>query len=189
MNQCQQPEIASERADAANLKRTVRPRADRKEDVMQYRTLEQTREVAVVHAAFRRTMSREDRLERWAEVLERRGGLIQALPATEFVPWRERRQMRADGSALSVALTDPVLRAAGLSGDRYEDGVAFFGLCDEEAHLIMCSCYAGETPSAMEVAARVRYTAAAPRILALNLGLLPVAVVGALFASVLAAAF
>jgi hypothetical protein len=35
----------------------------------------------------------------------------------------------------------------------------------------------------------VRYTAAAPRILALNLGLLCVAVIGALFASVLAAAF
>jgi hypothetical protein len=156
---------------------------------MQYRTLEQTRKVAVVHAELRRTMSREDCLERWAKVLERRGGLIQALPATEFVPWRERRQMRADGSALSVALTDPVLRAAGLSGDRYEDGVAFFGLREEEAHLILCSCYAGETSSAMEVAARVRLTATAPRVLAFNLGLLSVAAVGALVASVLAAAF
>lgn len=65
-----------------------------------YRTLAQTRDVAVVHPSGGRAMSRAERLERWADALERRGGKVRALRAMEFVPWREARAMRADGSAL-----------------------------------------------------------------------------------------
>ncbi len=105
-------------------------------------------------------MSRAERLERWADAPERRGHTVRALRAMEFVPWREARAMRADGSALSVAFADPVLRTGGLQGDRYEDAVALFGLRDDEAHYILCSCHAGgETTSTRPAAARVRETA------------------------------
>src|SRR6478672_7363780 len=100
---------------------------------MKHRTREQLSEVATIHPGVGPALTRAERLERWAEALERRGGTVRALRGTEFLPWPERRAMREDGSALSVAFEDPVLRAAGLRGDRYVDGTAFFELRDDEA--------------------------------------------------------
>jgi hypothetical protein len=153
---------------------------------MQYRTIEQLRQVAVIHPSVGRTMTRAERLERWAEALERHGGRVRALREIEFVPWSERRARREDGSALSVAFADPVLREAGLSGDRYEDALTFFELRDDEAHLILCSCYAGETPSARRVAARVRHAATRRSEVAFSLGL-PLALIASTVVGVMAA--
>jgi hypothetical protein len=138
---------------------------------MKHRTLDELSGVAVIHPDVGRALTRAERLERWAEALERRGGTVRALRGTEFVPWPDRRAMREDNSALSVAFDDPVLRAAGLGSDRYEDGVAFFKLRDDEAHLILCSCYRGETPLASEVAGRVRSVMRARAETALTLAL------------------
>jgi hypothetical protein len=167
------------------LERNAKRQNRLKEEVMQYRTIEQMRQVAAIHPNCR-TMTRAERLERWAEALERRGGTVRALREIEFVPWSERRARRAHGSALSVAFADPVLRESGLSGDRYEDGLAFFELRDDEAHLILCSCYAGETLSAREVAARVRHAATLRRGVALSLGL-PLVLIASTVVGVMAA--
>jgi hypothetical protein len=124
---------------------------------VQYRTREQISEIAAIQPGIGAALSRAERLQRWAELLEQRGGCVAALRATEFLPWPERRAMRADDSALTVAFADPVLRAAGLASDRYEDGLTFFELTDDEAHLILCGCHSGERPAASDVAARARF--------------------------------
>jgi hypothetical protein len=136
---------------------------------MQHRSLEQLKEVATIHPS--RALTRAERLERWAALLEQRGGTVRALRGIEFVPCRERQVARDDDSALSVAFADPVLRAAGLAGDRYRDGVAFFELRDEDAHFILCSCHAGDTPAAKAVATRIRHAAKGQSEAALMLGL------------------
>jgi hypothetical protein len=138
---------------------------------MQHRTLEQLKDIATIHPSHGREMTRAERLDRWAELLEQRGGWVRALRGVEFVPWRERQTAREDDSALSVAFADPVLRAAGLAGDRYQDGVAFFALRDDEAHFILCSCHAGDTPSAKAVATRIRHAAKGQSEAMLMLGL------------------
>jgi hypothetical protein len=155
---------------------------------MQYRTREQLSSVAAIHPSADRAMTRDERLERWAEVLERRGGTVRALRGIEFVPRPELRATREDGSALSVAFGDPVLRASGLRSDRYEDAVAFFELREHEAHLILCNCYRGETPSAKEVAGRVRCATKSRCDVGLSLAMPMLVSVAAAVAALLAAA-
>ncbi len=60
-------------------------------------------------------MSRRERLERWAECLEREPQRrLKSLEGIEYGPVAERRAARADHSPLSVAFADPVLREDGL---------------------------------------------------------------------------
>jgi len=79
--------------------------------------------VADVHAIPPRPpLTRVQRLERWAEALERDPDRV--LTSLEEIEWKsedERRAMRADGSALTVAYEDPVLRTEGLGSDRLGD--------------------------------------------------------------------
>jgi hypothetical protein len=101
-------------------------------------------------------MSKRERLQRWAEVLEQNGGTLRSLYETEFVPYRRRRTMREDNSPLTVAFEDPVLRGQGLKGDTYGDAIDFFELSNADAHRILCYCHAGHTISARMVGERVR---------------------------------
>ena len=75
-----------------------------------------------------------------------------------------------------------MLRAEGLTRDCYGDAVAFFGISDRQAHLILCNCYFGETASARDVAARVRHAAIGRPDMLLGLGMV------SLFASMVAIA-
>jgi hypothetical protein len=49
--------------------------------------------------------------------------------------------MRGDGSPISVAFEDPVLRAAGLENDNYGEAKRFFELTDGQLHEIICYCH------------------------------------------------
>ncbi len=101
-------------------------------------------------------MTRRARLERWAEVLEREP--TRELKSLEEIEWKsraERRAIRADGSPLTVAFEDPVLRAEGLASDRLGDASDFFGLSADNAHFALCSCFHGRTMTAGEAASRV----------------------------------
>jgi hypothetical protein len=102
-------------------------------------------------------MSRRERLERWAKLLAQQPerGLC-AIEGTEFGTRRERRAKRADGSPITVAFKDPVLRAEGLRGDRLGDAVDFFEISEREVHHLICYCHHGHTVSAGAVAARLR---------------------------------
>ncbi len=102
-------------------------------------------------------MTRRQRLERWAEVLEQEPA--RELKSLEEIEWKtkaERRALRADGSPLTVAFEDPVLRAEGLASDRLGDASDFFGLSADNAHFVLCSCFHGRTMTAGEAASRVR---------------------------------
>jgi hypothetical protein len=59
-------------------------------------------------------MSREERLARWVEALERDPRrILRPLHQIEFRTPNERRAIREDNSPLTVAYEDPVLRAEG----------------------------------------------------------------------------
>jgi hypothetical protein len=128
------------------------------EDVMEHKTLEQIRDVAdVLPDRPERRLSRRQRLERWAEILEREGGRrLATLREIEYAPPEDRDDMRADDSPLTVAFADPRLRAEGLAGDSVGDAAAFFGMSPMQLHGILCLCHHGATIAADAAARRVR---------------------------------
>ena len=64
-------------------------------------------------------LSKRERLDRWAELLEREPDrILKTLDEIEWKPKAQRRALRADGSALTVAYSDPVLRTAGTTRSR-----------------------------------------------------------------------
>jgi len=102
-------------------------------------------------------LSRRERLDRWAELLETTPDrFVATLEETEWKPAGERRALRADGSALTIAYADPVFRAAGLRSDTYGDAIDFFELSDMDAHIVLCSCHGGAVMRAEDAARRVR---------------------------------
>jgi hypothetical protein len=114
------------------------------EATMKYQSLEQIALEADVHPGM--GMSRRERLERWVELLEQRPHRrLSTIEGTEFGSRREREAKRADHSPLTVAFEDPVLRAAGLRGDRIGDAVGFFDLSHGEVHRLVCYCHHGRT--------------------------------------------
>ncbi|SFQ07968.1 hypothetical protein SAMN03159463_05585 [Mesorhizobium sp. NFR06] len=111
--------------------------------------------------------TRAERIERWAELLDRSPlRCLAALTGTEYVDPDVRERVRADGSALSVAFADPLLRAAGLRSDTYGEAKRFFELSDWQLHDVVCSCHAGTTMKASWAAARVRRLISANRFFA-----------------------
>jgi hypothetical protein len=124
---------------------------------MEYKPVEQLRTLADLHDAAPTCLTRRERLERWAEVLQREPeARLRALGEIEFHPRQERPFMRADGSPLTVAYADPVLRAAGLRGDTLGDGMLFFDLSERQAHRLLCSCMNGFSISSERAAIQIR---------------------------------
>ncbi len=125
---------------------------------MKHQTLEHLQVVAEVDQDYpRRAMSRRQRLERWAELLERNPDRrLSTLHQTEYQPTRARATMRGDGSPIAVAFEDPVLRAAGLENDSYGEAKRFFKLTDGQLHEIICYCHFGATVNAATAAHHIR---------------------------------
>jgi len=124
---------------------------------MEYRKVDELRDVADVRVADRPAMTRQEKLERWAELLERdTSRRLRSLGEIETKTAEERRVMRSPDSPLTVAFEDPVLRGAGLAGDRLGDAVDFFELSDDDAHRLLCSCMNGWSMSSGKVARGVR---------------------------------
>ena len=125
---------------------------------MKHQTLEQLQTVAEIHPdRNHQPMSRAERLERWAMLLdqepERR---LATLHGTEYQPDERRLSMRSAGSPLTVAFDDPVLRAEGLANDTYGEAKRFFELTDWQMHEIVCHCHLGDAMRAGSAANRVR---------------------------------
>jgi hypothetical protein len=124
---------------------------------MQYKSLDVLHEVADLHEEARTTLSRAERLERWAELLEREPSRrLRSLGEIESRTPAERLLMRSPDSPLTVAYDDPVLRSAGLASDRLGDGMSFFEISEDDAHRLMCSCLNGWSMSSGKVARGVR---------------------------------
>ncbi len=125
---------------------------------MEHKSLEQLEALSIGR---RNRMTRRERLERWARLLEANpDARLRPLKDIEFVPPGQRRLLRAEQSPLTVAYEDPELRAEGLKGDTFGDAVDFFQLSDRRAHYLLCECHYLTMPSSSEVAARVRHAAA-----------------------------
>jgi hypothetical protein len=125
---------------------------------MEHRTLDEIKPLAEV-TPFQTTsskMSRRERLERWATVLERHEGTLVPLNRIEYLPERERVLLRGTGTPLTVAYQDPILREEGLASDRLGDATAFFDLTKGQAHCLLCDCNYYGTMTAEGVATRVR---------------------------------
>jgi len=130
---------------------------------MEYKTLNDIRDVADILPTWpsARPLSKGERLERWAEALEREGERrLKTLFEIEYALPGERAVLRADDSALTVAFNDPRLRAEGLAGDTVGDAVVFFGISEWALHDILCFCHHGATMGADAAAIRVRAAAA-----------------------------
>lgn len=124
---------------------------------MKHQTVEQLRLVAEVETFPAQTLNRKERLERWAELLERNPHWhLSTLRQTEHQSPSVRANMRGDGSPISVAYSDPMLRAAGLADDTYGEARRFFELSDDELHEVICYCHYGSAVSAATAAAQIR---------------------------------
>jgi hypothetical protein len=112
---------------------------------MNYRTNEQARQMAIVSSSRSlQSMPYSQRLERWANLLDHYSGNgLEPLRGTEYRPSVQRAILRADNSPLSVAFTDPLLRAHWLAGDTYGDIQDFFGIGDAALHQMVCYCHCG----------------------------------------------
>jgi hypothetical protein len=130
----------------------------REEAIMKHHALEQLQAIAAVDRDHpEKLMSRNQRLERWAALLEQNPGQrLSTLPQTENQPVIARASMRADGSPMSIAFADPVFRAAGLANDSYGEAKRFFELTDRQLHRTICYCHFGATVSAATAAHYVR---------------------------------
>jgi hypothetical protein len=122
---------------------------------MEHKTTAQLREIAEIKPA--KILTRRERLDRWAELLERDPrARLRTLDEIEWQPKAKRASMRADGSPFSVAYADPVLRAAGLEGDTLGDAMRFFEMSEHEAHRVVCFCMHGRTVEGRRAADSVR---------------------------------
>jgi len=121
---------------------------------MERKSVDELKRVAEIHGA---RMSKQQRLGRWADLLERQANrILTSLIEVEYLPPQERAEMQVGNSALSVAFEDPVLRAEGLKSDKFGDAVNFFELSEEEAHWVVCYCHHGRQVDARTVAGVVR---------------------------------
>lgn len=121
---------------------------------MEHKHLDQLRSVADIQP---RPLSREERLQRWIDLLERDPKRsLNSLGEIEYKPPSERALIREDNSPLTVAYEDPILRADGLASDRLGDVMRYFALSDGQAHYALCSCLSGGTMDASTCAQRLR---------------------------------
>ena len=124
---------------------------------MKHVSLDSLQSIAGVTAEPTRPLTRAERLNRWADLLEQRGTeQLTTLIGTEHQPPTSRARMQAPNSALSVAFADPVLRADGLVDETYGAAKNFFAVTDWQLHDVICHCHYGATQSAIATSRRVR---------------------------------
>lgn len=125
---------------------------------MRHQTLDQLHAVAGVQRnPIALEMTRTQRLERWAGLLEQQPNrILAALEGTEYYSVPERDVIRGDASPISVAFEDPILRALGLKDDTYGEAKRFFELTDHQLHRVVCHCHVGATMQSTRAAQCVR---------------------------------
>ena len=86
-------------------------------------------------------MSRDDKLERWATLVERSSEPVRNFHGLEYQSQDKLDQLSAPNSAFAIAAGDPVLKEAGLIGDKVGDGMRFFELSKTDVHDLSCDCF------------------------------------------------
>jgi hypothetical protein len=127
------------------------------EAIMKYQSVSELRSASEVRSTVPRPVTRAERIERWAMLLEANPDRqIHTLSEIETKNERQRDVLRANNSALTVAFEDPVLQSEGLKSDTLADAITFFGLSKCDAHYVLCSCLNGQTMTAGAAASKVR---------------------------------
>ncbi|ODR97884.1 hypothetical protein AUC68_10105 [Methyloceanibacter methanicus] len=130
------------------------------------------------------SLSKRQRLLRWAYALERhRGRLLRTFRGIEHEPRTQRLRARMRDSPLSVAAEDPVLSSAGLHGDSFGEAVRFFRLSHWQLHALVCACHFGESVAAETIEFRVRRLANRATSLVAAFAFLLAAIAGAMLLS------
>jgi hypothetical protein len=120
---------------------------------MKYHELDQLQTLARIGQDYPQLMPLDKRLQRWVELLEADPDrVLSTFHETEYQPATVREATRCNHSAISIAFSDPLLRAAGLKNDTYGEAKRFFELSDRQLHRIVCSCHFGAIASAGKVA-------------------------------------
>jgi hypothetical protein len=104
-------------------------------------------------------LTRRERIERWATLLEQHHGRLMPFMRTEYLSHEARNALRADNSPLALAFADPLLREDGLAGDTMGEGMIYFGLSQQKAHRLLCDCHYSGTMTGERVASRLRAAA------------------------------
>lgn len=105
------------------------------------------------------TMSRNERLMRWAQLLESHRESLNALREIEYLSPEERRAYRGFNTPLTIAFKDPVLREAGLKDDNLGAAMDFFEMTDDDAHRLLCDCHYMGSMTGTGLASRIRHFA------------------------------
>lgn len=108
-------------------------------------------------------MTRAQKLERWAQVLEKAACVVMASNLEHYDEAR-RNQLIWTASPMAYAAADPVLSDGGLKGETVGDVKDFFELTNEELHAFSCDC--GGSLTGKNMANRIRNIAAGPSIAA-----------------------
>jgi hypothetical protein len=86
-------------------------------------------------------MSRDDRLERWATLIERNSEPVRNFHHLEYLSQNDLDRLAVRHSAFALAAGDPILKEAGLISDKVGDGMRFFELSKEDVHDLSCDCF------------------------------------------------
>lgn len=105
------------------------------------------------------TMTRAEKLERWAMLLEKCTGIVMA-HNLEFLSQNMRDAASWGASPMGVAAADPVFQDAGLKGETIKDVKDFFEISDEDVHAFSCNC--GGVQTGAQMAGRIRAIAKGP---------------------------
>ena len=100
-------------------------------------------------------MSKAERIERWADLLDKQEGRVLPLPGIEYMTPEARRNLSGQHYPMTVAFADPVFRSLGLKGETLGESLEFFGMTDEDAHNIMCE----SVSTGASIAGRLRHFA------------------------------
>jgi hypothetical protein len=124
---------------------------------MKQQNIDQLAAVAeIVRFEPQQKLTRRQRLERWADILETNSGNLNALTRIEHMKAAERSEARVHNSPLEVAFKDAMLREDGLPSDRLGDAMVFFGLSDRQAHRLLCDCHYSGSMTGPRLAMRLR---------------------------------
>jgi len=101
---------------------------------MEHKGFDQLRSVAnVASSGPREVLTRRERLERWAWLVENGiGADFAPLPDDCDLPLDARSRLRYPHSPMECAFADPLLRMQGLVSDDLGEGIAFFGLSEDD---------------------------------------------------------
>ncbi|MFJ5930641.1 hypothetical protein ACM61V_16235 [Sphingomonas sp. TX0543] len=128
--------------------------------VMQLTQLFPIRRVKRNWSALSRTLSKQQRLARWIELLNRRPTeMLRLLPPTWCLTLAEQKTLLTSGTAIEIAYLDPILRLNGLRDPHLTDAMAFFGLSSKDADRIFGKSRYNEERSAGDTVIRIQNVA------------------------------